>query len=58
LEVVPVERIVFGSDFPLNLYPKLDASPDMSRFIAEAKRVGVDLNSLAGNVRRLLHLPG
>ncbi|MFA5266188.1 MAG: amidohydrolase family protein, partial [Opitutaceae bacterium] len=23
LEVVPVERIVFGSDFPLNLYPKL-----------------------------------
>jgi predicted TIM-barrel fold metal-dependent hydrolase len=56
MEVVPSERILFGSDYPLNLYPKLDAEPDMRRFIGEARRNGVDLNTLSVTTRRLLHL--
>ena len=58
MEVVPVERILFGSDFPLNLYPKLDAQPSMERFIAEARANGADLDVMAQNTRRLLQLPG
>lgn len=29
--------VLFGSDYPLNLYPKLDAAPTMSRLIGEAR---------------------
>lgn len=32
------ERVLFGSDYPLNLYPRIDAAPDMGRFVAEARR--------------------
>ena len=31
------ERVMFGSDFPLNLYPKLDETPGLIRFVQEAK---------------------
>lgn len=40
LAVVPRERVLFGSDFPLNLYPKLDAAPRLGRFVAEARAAG------------------
>ncbi len=56
LEVVPIERIIFGSDYPLNLYPQLETVPSMTRFVAEAKEQGVDLAVLAKNARRVLHL--
>ncbi len=57
LEVVPVERLLFGSDYPLNLYPKKNQAPEMSHFISEAKHAGVDLSLLADNARRLFQLP-
>ena len=56
LEVVPTERVLFGSDYPLNLYPKLDAEPSLSRLVAEAKTNGADAALLGGNATRLLHL--
>jgi predicted TIM-barrel fold metal-dependent hydrolase len=31
------DRVIFGSDFPLNLYPRLDAEPNLARFAAEAR---------------------
>ena len=51
---VPTERILFGSDYPLNVYPKLEAAPTMARFIAEAKNAGATENVLRGNAVRLL----
>lgn len=57
---VPAERVLFGSDFPLNLYPKIDAAPMMDRLIAEAHRSELDATALRGivrdNARRLLGL--
>ena len=54
LAAVPSEQILFGSDFPLNLYPKLEAGPEMERFIAEAVTAGVPGDVMGGNVARLL----
>ncbi|MSU22821.1 MAG: amidohydrolase [Opitutus sp.] len=53
LELVPAKRVLFGSDYPLNLYPKLDAEPTMGRLIAEAKANGVSEAVLGGNAERL-----
>ena len=56
LPLIGADRVLFGSDFPLNLYPKQDASPNMARFIAEARSGGADASVLGGNVARLLRL--
>ncbi|MDB6095442.1 MAG: amidohydrolase 2 [Verrucomicrobia bacterium] len=60
LNVVPKEQVLFGSDYPLNLYPRIDAAPAMPRMIAEFHRAGLtpdELRALAGgNFRRLLRL--
>jgi predicted TIM-barrel fold metal-dependent hydrolase len=37
LAAVGADRVIFGSDFPLNLYPRLDAEPNLARFAAEAR---------------------
>lgn len=52
------DRVIFGSDFPLNLYPKLDQAPGLVRFVAEAKSVGVPDEVMAGNARRVLRVGG
>ena len=52
--VVPEDRVLFGSDYPLNLYPKRDAKPEMSRLIAEAKAAGAGAAVLGGNAERML----
>jgi hypothetical protein len=49
-------RVLFGSDFPLNLYPKLDEPPSLHRFVAEARAGGADAAVLGENARRLLRL--
>ena len=36
------DRVLFGSDHPLNLYPKLDESPGLTRLVAEARAGGAD----------------
>ncbi len=54
LGAVSADRVLFGSDFPLNVYPKLDAEPAMARLIAEAKAGGAGDEVLQGNAARLL----
>jgi len=55
-DIVPTERVLFGSDYPLNLYPKLDSEPGMKRLVEEARRNGYDPELLSVGTRRLLHL--
>lgn len=56
LPVFGADRVIFGSDFPLNLYPKLDQLPGLVRLVAEAKIAGVGDEVMCGNARRLLGL--
>jgi len=51
LATVPAERVLFGSDFPLNLYPRLDAEANMTRFVAEAHRGAVNADQLLAILR-------
>ena len=57
LGVIETGRVLFGSDFPLNLYPKLDETPGLVRLVAEARNGGADASGLAGNAMRLLRWP-
>jgi hypothetical protein len=50
------DRVLFGSDYPLNLYPKLDDAPQLGRFVAEAQAGGAGAAVLGGNAARLLRL--
>jgi predicted TIM-barrel fold metal-dependent hydrolase len=50
------DRVLFGSDFPLNLYPKLDQEPGLVRFVNEAKAAEAGANVLAANAARVLRL--
>ena len=54
--VLGVDRILFGSDYPLNLYPAQDAVPDLLRLVTEAKAAGMCAAVLGGNAARLLRL--
>ncbi|MEO6003023.1 MAG: amidohydrolase family protein [Opitutus sp.] len=54
LAVVPKDHVLFGSDFPLNVYPTMAVKPEMARFLAEAQGVGVSETIFSGNVERLL----
>jgi predicted TIM-barrel fold metal-dependent hydrolase len=51
---VPEDRVLFGSDFPLNLYPRRDAEPTMTALVAEARQAGAGEAVLQGNAARLL----
>lgn len=53
LPAVGVDRVLFGSDFPLNLYPRLDQQPSLARFVAEARTGGAGPAVLSGNARRV-----
>jgi predicted TIM-barrel fold metal-dependent hydrolase len=46
LAVVPVERVLFGSDYPLNVYPRIDAAPNMARLVAEVHRATANADQL------------
>ena len=56
-KVVGAERIVYGSDYPLRLYPKTQAEPEFARFLAEIGGSGLTDADLAavsgGNWQRL-----
>jgi predicted TIM-barrel fold metal-dependent hydrolase len=47
------KRVLFGSDFPLNLYPKLDEVPGLSRVVDEARSGGANADVLGANAARL-----
>ena len=49
LATVPRERVLFGSDFPLNLFPKFERSAEMTRFLAEAEKMHAPARVLADN---------
>jgi predicted TIM-barrel fold metal-dependent hydrolase len=59
LTVVPAPRVLFGSDFPLNLYPRLDADAAMDRLVAEVRAAGLEPaqeeSVLSGTARRLFN---
>lgn len=55
---VPADRVLFGSDFPLDVYPRRGGAPEMTLLLAEARRADVDPRILGGNAARLLRLPG
>lgn len=61
LNVVPKEQVLFGSDHPLNLYPRIDPAPNLARFVAELHRAGLTADELtamtSGTTRRLLAWP-
>ncbi|MEO5961373.1 MAG: amidohydrolase family protein [Opitutaceae bacterium] len=50
------ERVLFGSDYPLNLYPRVAVEAEMAKFLAEARAGGVSAEILGGNARRLLRI--
>jgi predicted TIM-barrel fold metal-dependent hydrolase len=58
LAQVPADRVLFGSDYSLNVYPRIDAEPAMARLVAELHRSGLTADQLravaGGNAARLL----
>ena len=54
IAAVPPERVLFGSDYPLNLYPAQTEAPEMSKLIAEASDAGAGPAVMHGNALRLL----
>jgi len=54
------KRVLFGSDFSLNLYPAIDEEPNMTRLVAEVHRSDLTTAQLkaivSDNARRLLKL--
>jgi predicted TIM-barrel fold metal-dependent hydrolase len=53
-------RVLFGSDYPLNLYPTVESEPEIGRLVSEAEACGLSadgLNALfRGNAETLLRL--
>jgi uncharacterized protein len=56
LDAVGADKVLFGSDYPLNVYPRIDAAPAMIRLIHEAHAAAVPDSVLRGNAARLLQL--
>jgi predicted TIM-barrel fold metal-dependent hydrolase len=54
LASVDREHVLFGSDFPLNLYPKLAEKPEMRHFITEAITAQVPLEVMSENAEKLI----
>lgn len=57
IDAVGAERILFGSDFPLRLYPRIEEGSGLAALVAEARRaLGVELHAavLRENVAALL----
>jgi len=60
LDVVPAEKVILGSDYPLILYPKTERAPGWRGLLAEIDGAGLMPEEkapiLAGNAARLLGL--
>ena len=54
LPVMGSDRVLFGSDFPLHLYPKTDDDPGLERFVKEARTGGAGATVFSANAARLL----
>jgi hypothetical protein len=55
------ERVLFGSDYPLMVYPKTQTEPDLRRVVEDVRAAGLGAEAeravLGGNARRLLAAP-
>jgi len=60
LNAISPDRVLFGSDYPLVLYPKTENAPGWSGILAEINQAGLQDTGkdrlLAGNAARLFHL--
>lgn len=56
LRVCGADRVLFGSDYPLNLYPHSEVAPELARFVAEACAGGADAGVMGRNAVNLLRL--
>ncbi|MDD2764249.1 MAG: TatD family hydrolase [Opitutaceae bacterium] len=60
LDLVPREKVLFGSDYPLILYPKIEVEPGWTRLLGEVDHTGLTPEEkelvLAGNAARVLGL--
>jgi len=52
----PSAHILFGSDYPLRLYPKTESKVGLSQLVQEAKAAGVGEEVWGGNATQLLNL--
>lgn len=52
----PAERVLFGSDYPLVLYPKTETAPGFGGFLNEARQAGASDAVLGGNAVQLFGL--
>jgi len=61
VEIVGAKKILYGSDYPLLLYPRQTRTPNFTSLLAEIKQAGLSksqLNLILGtNMQRLLKLP-
>ena len=58
LDAVGPDRILFGSDYPLRLHPKLDRRPTLQRLVQEVRGAGLTAEEfdamMGGNLSQLL----
>jgi uncharacterized protein len=52
VSIVGEDKVLFGSDFPLILYPKRQKEPDMRPFLDEARGIGLEPEALAAILLR------
>ena len=56
LAALPADRVLYGSDYPLILYPQTETAPEFARFLNEFKVTGASAAVLGGNIAGLLNL--
>lgn len=54
----PAGRVLFGSDYPLILYPKTETAPGLAGLLGEARQAGASAAVLGGHAEKLLGLVG
>jgi len=53
LAALPADRVLYGSDYPLILYPQTETAPEFAGFLNELKSAGASPAVLGGNAARL-----
>ena len=56
LAALPVDKVLFGSDYPLTLYPAVESAPELGRILGELRAAGATDGLLGGNAARLFGL--